>query len=182
MSEAWSRTNSSDCAAASQDCIAAAGRIVLGTRERRVREAQGASAIGGHRATAQKGSRMKALRLLGIMLVFVVARRATAGTFFGALSNFDAVNDGFEIELDDIQSRDVTYTFQFQRYAMPKIVEDTFLVNGVSHPRTFVRWMSAYDQVNHVFTEASPVAPAASRTPAGIRQWTRRSTSPWFLR
>ena len=53
--------------------------------------------------------------------LFLVGR-ASAGTFFGALSNFDAVNDtlspcnGFEIELDDIQSKDVTFTFDFQRY------------------------------------------------------------------
>lgn len=95
--------------------------------------------------------------------LFLVGR-VSAGTFFGALSNFDAVNDtsspcnGFEIELDDIQSRDVTYTFDFQRYGMPKITEDTFLVSGVSHPRTFVRWMSSYDQANHVFTQTTPVA------------------------
>ena len=104
--------------------------------------------------------------LTGITVaILAFAGRAAAGTFFGALSNFDAVNDtgspcnGFEIELDDIQSKDVTYTFDFQRYGLPKIAEDTFLdSSNVSHPRTFVRWMSPYDQVNHVFTLATPVA------------------------
>ena len=104
--------------------------------------------------------------LAGITVVLLaLTGRAPAGTVFGALSNFDAVNDtgspcnGFEIELDDIQSKDVTYTFDFQRYGMPKITEDTFLdSSNVSHPRTFVRWMSPYDQVNHVFTLATPVA------------------------
>jgi hypothetical protein len=59
---------------------------------------------------------------LGLVIgVVLLAGRAHGGTFFGALSNFDAVNDtgatcnGFEIELDDIHSQDVTYTFQFQR-------------------------------------------------------------------
>jgi hypothetical protein len=101
--------------------------------------------------------------LVGITLTILsLVGRVSAGTFFGALSNFDAVNDtgspcnGFEIELDDIQSKDVTYTFDFQRYEMPKITEDTSL--GMSHPRTFVRWMSSYDQVNHVFTQTTPVA------------------------
>ena len=67
--------------------------------------------------------------------MFVVGR-ASAGTFFGALSNFDAVNDtgspcnGFEIELDDTQSKDVAYTFDFQRYGMPKITEDS----RIDHP------------------------------------------------
>lgn len=99
--------------------------------------------------------------------------RAFAGMMFGALSNFDAVNDtgspcnGFEIELDDIQSKDVTYTFQYQRYGVPKISEDTFLVGGVSHPRTFVRWMSPYDQVGHVFTQTTPVAPPGFKNTGG---------------
>ncbi len=103
--------------------------------------------------------------MTGIALAVVaLAGRVYAGTVFGALSNFDAVNDtgspcnGVEIELDDIQSADVTYTFDQQRYGVPKITEDTFLVGGVSHPRTFVRWMSPYDQVNHVFTQTTPVA------------------------
>ena len=106
--------------------------------------------------------------LIGIALAFLaLAAPAGAGTFFGALSNFDAVNDtgstcnGFEIELDDIHSQDVTYTFQAQRYGVPKITEDTFVdSSNVSHPRTFVRWMSPYDQVNHVFTQRT--LPAAS--------------------
>ncbi|MBI3784511.1 MAG: hypothetical protein HY270_14040 [Deltaproteobacteria bacterium] len=103
----------------------------------------------------------------------LVACRASAGTMFGALSNFDAVNDtgtpcnGFEIELDDIQSRDVTYTFQYQRYGAPKITEDSFVVGGVSHPRTFVRWMSSYDQTNHVFTQTTPVAPLGFKDTGG---------------
>jgi hypothetical protein len=104
---------------------------------------------------------------LGTTLFFVLGLYgfASAGTFFGALSNFDAVNDtgapcnGFEIELDDIHSQDVTYTFQFQRYGVPKITEDTFLdQSNVSHARTFVRWMSSYDQVNHVFTQRTLAA------------------------
>jgi len=110
--------------------------------------------------------------LVGITLaVFTFAGHASAGTFFGALSNFDAVNDtgspceGFEIELDDIQSADVSYTFQYQRYGVPKITEDT--VNGPTHPRTFVRWMSPYDQVNHVFTQTTPVAPVGFKDTGG---------------
>ena len=107
--------------------------------------------------------------ILAICSVFapLLAGQLWAGTFFGALSNFDAVNDtgstcnGFEIELDDIRSQEVTYTFQYQRYGVPKITEDTYLdANNVSHPRTFVRWMSPYDQVNHVFTQRTlPAAP-----------------------
>ena len=74
---------------------------------------------------------MRKSLLCAVLAVGVFAGRASAGTVFGALSNFDAVNDtgspcnGFEIELDDIHSADVTYTFAFQRYGTPKITEDT---------------------------------------------------------
>src|SRR5512147_2497944 len=97
-----------------------------------------------------------------VLALALGASAARAAATFGALSNFDVVNDtgspcnGFEIELDDVQSKDVTYTFQYQRYGVPKITEDTFVVGGVSHPRTFVRWMSSYDQVNHVFMQSTP--------------------------
>ncbi len=117
---------------------------------------------------------MKTRFLALVFASMAYAASASAGTFFGALSNFDAVNDtaatcnGFEIELDDIRSQDVTYTFQFQRYGVPKIAEDTFLdVNNVSHPRTFVRWMSAYDQVNHVFTQRTLPAAAGFANTGG---------------
>jgi hypothetical protein len=116
---------------------------------------------------------MKKLLTCITLAIVALGGRASAGTFFGALSNFDAVNDtgspcnGFEIELDDLQSKDVTYTFQFQRYGAPKITEETFLVGGLSHPRTFVRWMSPYDQVNHVFTQTTPVAPAGFQNTGG---------------
>ncbi len=102
-----------------------------------------------------------------------LAGRASAGTMFGALSNFDAVNDtgspcnGFEIELEDVQSKDVTYTFQYQRYGVPKITEDSIMVNGTLHPRTFVRWMSSYDQVAHTFTQTTPLAPVGFRDTGG---------------
>ena len=114
--------------------------------------------------------------VIGITLAILAAvGRASAGTMFGALSNFDAVNDtgsechGFEIELEDVQSRDVTYTFQYQRYGTPKITEDTVIINGAVHPRTFVRWMSSYDQVNHVFTQTTPVAPLGFKDTGGHR-------------
>ncbi|HZR81128.1 MAG TPA: hypothetical protein VFD92_08520 [Candidatus Binatia bacterium] len=117
---------------------------------------------------------MKKILVGAAVMLISFAAQARAGTFFGALSNFDAVNDtgstchGFEIELDDIHSQDVTYTFQFQRYGIPKITEDTYLdPNNVSHPRTFVRWMSTYDQVAHVFTQRTLPAAAGFMNTGG---------------
>jgi hypothetical protein len=116
---------------------------------------------------------VKKLALLCAAAITVMAASASAGTTFGMLSNFDAVNDtgsrchGFEIELEDIEARDITYTFRYQRYGTPTITEDVFMVNGVAHPRTFVRWMSPWDQNNNVFTEATPVAAAGFRDTGG---------------
>jgi hypothetical protein len=104
----------------------------------------------------------KPILLPAVFLPLVLPALAQA-TSFGALSNFDAVNDtgtpcnGFEIELDDVESKDVTYTFNYQRYGLPKIVEDR---SDPSHPKVFVRWMSPYDQTGHAFTATTPVAAA----------------------
>ena len=116
---------------------------------------------------------MKKLALVLFALIGALAGNASASSTFGMLSNFDAVNDtgspchGFEIELEDIEARDITYTFRYQRYGAPTITEDVVMVNGVARPRTYVRWMSPYDQANNTFTEATPVAPAGFRDTGG---------------
>lgn len=53
-----------------------------------------------------------------------------ASQAYGSLNNFDVVNDnetechGFEIEIEDIHSRDITYTYDWNHYGAPRIVED----------------------------------------------------------
>lgn len=89
---------------------------------------------------------------------------ARAETTFGALSNFDVVNDtggdchGFEIELDGISSHEVTYTFgaPYERYGDPEIVDSP---DALGNPRTFVRYRSAWNPGSQSFVEATPVAP-----------------------
>src|SRR5690349_1148108 len=55
---------------------------------------------------------------------------ASASTAYGDLNNFDVFNDtgqdchGFEIELDDVHSVDITYTFDWNHYGAPTIVEN----------------------------------------------------------
>lgn len=54
---------------------------------------------------------------------------AMSATIVGDLNNFDTINDtgrtchGFEIELDDVVSTDITYTFDWNHYGAPKIYE-----------------------------------------------------------
>ena len=93
-------------------------------------------------------------------LLLILAPRATASTAYGTLNNFDCVNDtgveahGFEIELDDVRSRDITYTYDYNHYGIPKITED---LSDPLHPRVFIRY-------------------AASRNPDGT--WTAYTAVP----
>jgi hypothetical protein len=70
---------------------------------------------------------------------------ARASTAYGSLNNFDTVNDtgdvchGFEIELEDLHTTDISYTFDWNHYGTPKLSEDT---TAAGHPRVHVRWES----------------------------------------
>jgi hypothetical protein len=72
---------------------------------------------------------------------------AIASTAFGDLNNFDVFNDtgqdcyGFEIELDDVRSTDITYTYDWNHYGAPTITEDN---SDPGHPKVFVRYAAKY--------------------------------------
>src|SRR4051812_9564624 len=80
------------------------------------------------------------------MLVLPIAAHAQTVTLFGALSNFDVLNDtgqdahGFEIEMQGVPSTSVPYTFNATRYGASKTYATP---NGV-----IVRWASPYDPVS----------------------------------
>lgn len=84
--------------------------------------------------------------LLGLSCLLTGALSANASTAWGSLNNFDAVNDtgdvchGFEIEIEGIHSRDITYTYDWNHYGVPKITEDS---SDPLHPRVYVRYQSA---------------------------------------
>ena len=69
----------------------------------------------------------KFIALLPIMALSTVAQADTA---YGALGNFDVVNDtgqtcyGFEIEIDDARSTQIGGTYSYNHYGTPKIRED----------------------------------------------------------
>ena len=84
-------------------------------------------------------------KLLPILCLCSLCPMTLASTAYGALSNFDAVNDtgvethGFEIEIDDVHSTAIQYTYDWNHYGTPTIYED----NSVPlHPKTFVRYES----------------------------------------
>jgi hypothetical protein len=91
-----------------------------------------------------------------------------AGIAYGTVNNFDTVNDntnpchGFEIELDDIQSRDITYTYDYNHYGIPRITEDTWSAPG--HTNVFVRYEAIWTNTDwsaYTAVPAGPIPPTA---------------------
>ncbi|MFM8412201.1 MAG: hypothetical protein ACKOCT_18220, partial [Alphaproteobacteria bacterium] len=91
-----------------------------------------------------------------ILAAVLAARTAGATTVVGDINNFDTVNDtgqttyGFEIEIDDAHSTDVTYTFDWNHYGVPRIAEDT---TDPLHPKVLIRYESKKD-ASGVFGDA----------------------------
>ena len=83
------------------------------------------------------------LRIACAIAVLAASPSTWASTAYGTLNNFDCVNDtgveahGFEIELDDLHSRDITYTYDYNHYGIPKITEDN---SDPLHPKVFIRY------------------------------------------
>lgn len=111
---------------------------------------------------------------------FVCPRVAqAAGIAYGTVNNFDTVNDtsnichGFEIELDDIRSSDITYTFDYNHYGTPKITEDTWSVPGHTNVHVFYQAVYTNNSGWSAYT-AIPVGPIA---PTQGHQFTNPGTN-----
>lgn len=85
--------------------------------------------------------------LTGLILTGV----ARASVAYGTVNNFDTVNDtgvpchGFEIELDDCHSLDISYTYDYNHYGNPKITEQAVQDASLSwHTNTFVRYEAVW--------------------------------------
>jgi len=83
--------------------------------------------------------------VLFALAVLVLSPRVQASIAYGSINNFDTVNDtgsqchGFEIELEDCRSTDITYTYNYNHYGAPKITQDDSIVG---HPKCVIRWES----------------------------------------
>lgn len=89
---------------------------------------------------------MKRLVLaLSLAAIGLSASAQSAGTIYGSLNNFDAVNDtgvhchGFEIEVHGCHSREITYTYDWNHYGVPRIYEDS---SDPANPICYVRYES----------------------------------------
>ena len=114
----------------------------------------------------KRASRFSLAGLLAVSGLLFGQNRAAASIAYGSLNNFDTVNDtgseahGFEIELEDIQSTDVTYTFDWNHYGTPRITQER---TATGHPLVRVRWESGKkpDGTWAAYTAipAGPIAP-----------------------
>jgi len=98
-------------------------------------------------------------------LLVMAASRSQASIAYGTINNFDTVNDtsnvchGFEIELDDCRSADITYCYSYNHYGTPNIREDISSVPG--HTNCFVRYAAVYSNGVWSAYTAIPTGPIA---------------------
>ncbi|MEI8289998.1 MAG: putative Ig domain-containing protein [Verrucomicrobiota bacterium] len=84
-----------------------------------------------------------------------------ASVAYGDINNFDTVNDtgtschGFEIELEDTRSTDITYTYDWNHYGTPVISEDTASRPG--HTNTYIRYCAKYDPLTGLWSAYTAV-------------------------
>ncbi|MBI5093319.1 MAG: putative Ig domain-containing protein [Candidatus Hydrogenedentes bacterium] len=118
---------------------------------------------------------MKKLTIALSLLLLALAPAVHASTAYGTLNNFDCVNDtgveahGFEIELDDIHSTDVTYTYDYNHYGIPKITQDN---TDPAHPKVFIRYAATWTGSAWSAYTAIPSGPI---TPTDGHQFTNPS-------
>lgn len=101
---------------------------------------------------------MKKTLLMGLMALAAgsAALQAQQVTMYGALSNFDVINDtgqptyGFEIEIHGVSS--IGGSFYWNRYGMP-LVTPTADGTGV-----YVRYLAKWDANSQAFNTSTPVA------------------------
>lgn len=102
--------------------------------------------------------------VVALGFVLLSGGSARAGIAYGSINNFDTVNDtgspchGFEIELDDIHSAEITYTYDWNHYGTPQITEDSA---DPLHPKVYVRYRAVWTNTDWSAYTAVPGGPIA---------------------
>ncbi|MBI3835450.1 MAG: putative Ig domain-containing protein [Planctomycetes bacterium] len=116
--------------------------------------------------------------IMAALMTLAVSPSAEASIAYGSLNNFDCVNDtgveahGFEIELDDVHSTDITYTYDYNHYGIPKITEDN---TDPLHPRVFIRYAATRNS-DGTWTAFTAI-PSGPITPTDGHQFTNPSVN-----
>ncbi len=128
--------------------------------------------------TQSPGVGIACVAIVSLLTMFALSPSANASIAYGSLNNFDCVNDtgveghGFEIELDDIHSTDITYTYDYNHYGIPKITEDS---SDPLHPKVFVRY-AASKNPDGTWTAYTAI-PSGPITPTDGHQFTNPSVN-----
>jgi hypothetical protein len=91
--------------------------------------------------------------------------RVTASIAYGTINNFDTVNDtsnvchGFEIQLEDCDSSEITYCYSYNHYGTPIISNDT--TSNPGHTNCIVRYEATYSNGEWSAYTAIPTGPIA---------------------
>jgi len=115
--------------------------------------------------------------LLAGVLIPLSPISVMASQAYGSINNFDVVNDtgapchGFEIELDDITSAQITYTYDYNHYSTPVISTD---FTDPIHPKTFIRYEAKY---NNGIWSAYTAVPTNAISPTAGHQFTDPSVN-----
>jgi len=103
---------------------------------------------------------------LALGLLAFTSVTAHGGIAYGSINNFDTVNDtgvqchGFEIELEDISTADITYTYDYNHYGTPKITQQLFQEGlQIWHTNTFVRYEAVWTNTGWSAFTAIPSGP-----------------------
>lgn len=117
---------------------------------------------------------------MALVALLALSASAVADTAYGSLNNFDVVNDtggrcyGFSIELDDLSSTDIQYTYDYNHYGMPVISEDR---SDPAHPRVFVRYESKKSADGSFASFTNPQDPAHPLAPTDGHAFTDPSVN-----
>jgi hypothetical protein len=85
------------------------------------------------------------LLIIFSVMALLASQSIRASIAYGSINNFDTVNDtghechGFEIEIEDCHSTDITYTYNYNHYGAPRIEQDD---TDPLHPKCRIRWES----------------------------------------
>mgnify|MGYP006888937526 CR=1 FL=1 len=112
-------------------------------------------------------SLLKRLSLsLFALAVLVLSPSVQASIAYGSINNFDTVNDtghtchGFEIEIEDCRTTDITYTYNYNHYGVPRFEQDD---TDPLHPKCRIRWESKKNPdgswASYTAIPSGPIAP-----------------------
>ncbi len=110
---------------------------------------------------------LSGIAVSALCLALAHPAESRASIAYGSINNFDTVNDtgkpchGFEIEIEDCRSTDISYTYDYNHYGTPVIREDP--AADPAHPRTIIRWESKRNPdgswATYTAVPSGPVAP-----------------------